>query len=196
MYLLYSLFFSVWVALMLPVFAYRAFRYGKYMEAAAQRFGRLPESLRSNGRRTFWFHSCSVGETLSVQPLVSELHRLFPDARFVFSTITKTGQAIAQQRFSKYGPGNTFDFPIDLALVCRHFLNWIEPRIIVTIDTEIWPNLLRQASLRGIPISMANGRISAQSSRLYCFVRPMLRTVFSNDTALLMKSETTPNASA
>lgn len=189
MYLLYSLLFSLWVAVMLPVFAYRALRYGKYLEAVAQRFGRLPESLRADGRKTFWFHSCSVGETLSVQPLVSELHSRFPDARFVFSTITKTGQAVARQRFSQYGPGNCFYFPIDLASVCNHFLTWIDPAIIVTIDTEIWPNLLRQAHRRGVPIIMANGRISPRSSRLYRFVRPMLRKVFSNYTALLMKSE-------
>ena len=189
MYLLYSMLLGVWIALMMPVFLYRAFRYGKYLQGLSQRFGRLPGSLRSDGRPTFWFHSCSVGETLSIQPLADELHRRFPEARFVFSTITKTGQAIARQRFSAYGPGNVFYFPIDLTSVCRHYLDWIRPTVIVIIDTEIWPNLLRQAHLRGIPIIMANGRISPKSFRLYRFVRPMLRRIFANYRVLIMKSE-------
>jgi len=186
---LYSLLLSAWIVLMLPVFLYRALRYGKYLQGLAQRFGRLPDSLRSDGRPTFWFHSCSVGETLSIQPLASELHARFPEARFVFSTITKTGQAMARQRFSAYGPGNIFYLPVDFAFVCRRFLDWIRPTVIVIIDTEIWPNLLRQAHLRGISVIMANGRISPRSFRLYRLVRPVLRNVFANYRVLLMKSE-------
>ncbi|MGA2400816.1 MAG: 3-deoxy-D-manno-octulosonic acid transferase [Syntrophobacteraceae bacterium] len=189
MYLIYSLLLGAWIAFMIPVFLYRALRYGKYLQGLSQRFGRLPESLRSDGRPTFWFHSCSVGETLSIQPLAAQLHLRFPEARFVFSTITKTGQAMARQRFSSYGPGNTFYFPIDLISVCRHFLDWIQPTVIVIIDTEIWPNLLNQAHLRGVPIAMANGRISPKSFRLYRIVSPLLRRVFDSYSVLLMKSE-------
>ncbi|MGA2026332.1 MAG: 3-deoxy-D-manno-octulosonic acid transferase [Syntrophobacteraceae bacterium] len=189
MYQLYSILLGIWIAFMMPVFLYRALRYGKYLQGLRQRFGRLSDSLRSDGRPTFWFHSCSVGETLSIQPLAKELHLRFPEARFVFSTITKTGQTMARQRFSAYGSGNTFYFPVDLASVCRYFLDWIQPTVIVIIDTEIWPNLLRQAHLRGIPIIMANGRISPKSFRFYRFIGPMLRRVFANYRVLLMKSE-------
>jgi len=189
MYLLYSLLLGSWIAFMMPVFLYRALRYGKYLEGLSQRFGWLPDSLRSDGRPTFWFHSCSVGETLSVQPLANELRLRFPEARFVFSTITRTGQAMARQRFSAYGPGNIFYFPFDFTFVCRHFLDWIRPTVLVIIETEIWPNLLRQAHLRGIPIVMANGRISPKSFRLYRLARPTLRRVFANYHILIMKSE-------
>jgi len=189
MYLLYGLLLGTWITFMMPVFLYRALRYGKYLEGLSQRFGWLPDSLLSDGRPTFWFHSCSVGETLSVQPLAIELHLRFSEARFVFSTITRTGQAMARQRFSAYGSGNIFYFPFDFTSICRHFLDWIRPTVIVIIETEIWPNLLRQANLRGIPIVMANGRISPKSFRLYRLVRPMLRRVFANYRILLMKSE-------
>ena len=63
------------------------------------------------------------------------------------------------------------------------------PTVIVIIDTEIWPNLLRQAHMRGIPIIMANGRISPKSFRLYRLIGPLLRRVFANYRVLLMKSE-------
>jgi 3-deoxy-D-manno-octulosonic-acid transferase len=189
MYLLYSLLLVFWGLLLLPVFLYKAWRRNKSLPGLAQRFGRLPESLRHDGRRTIWFHACSVGETLSLQPLVQDLHLQFPDSRFVFSTITKTGQAIAIERFKKYGPGNTFYFPIDLACVVRRVLDWIRPAMIVIIDTEIWPNTVHQAWRRGIPVVLANGRISAQSFRYYRLARPVLRRVFRNYRALLMQSQ-------
>jgi 3-deoxy-D-manno-octulosonic-acid transferase len=189
MYLLYSLFLSAWIALMTPVFLYRALRHGKYTQGVAERFGNLPENLRCDGRPTIWLHSCSVGETLSIEPLVAELHRRFPDARLVFSTVTKTGQTLARQRFAIYGRGNTFYFPIDLGWVCKRFLNLIRPTVIVITDTEIWPNLLRQAHRRSIPVVMANGRISAKSARLYRLARPLMRKVFASYAAFLMQSE-------
>jgi 3-deoxy-D-manno-octulosonic-acid transferase len=188
MYLIYSLLLGAWVASMLPVFLYRTWRHGKYRQGLSQRFGRLPGNLRSDGRPTFWFHSCSVGETLSIQPVVNELHLRFPEVRFVFSTVTETGQALARQRFSSHGPENVFYFPVDFTPVCRHFLDWIRPTVIVIVDTEIWPNLLRQANIRGIPVVMANGRISPRSFRTYRFARSVMRKVLSNYSILLMQS--------
>ncbi len=189
MYLLYSILMVAWGILLIPVFFYKAWRYQKYLPGLRQRLGRLPESLRFNGRPTIWFHSCSVGETLSVQPLAHALQSRFPEARCVFSTITNTGQVIARQRFARYGEGNTFFFPIDLAWTARRVLNWIRPSMIVIIDTEIWPNVIRQAFLRNIPVVLVNGRISAASFRYYRWARPVLRRVFRNYRILMMKSE-------
>jgi 3-deoxy-D-manno-octulosonic-acid transferase len=188
MYLLYSLLLVFWGVLLLPAFLYRAWRHKKTLPGMSQRLGRLPDSLRFDGRPTIWFHSCSVGETLSLQPLAHNLHVRFPSARLIFSTITKTGQEVAIQRFSIYGQGNTFYFPIDFASVVRRMLNWIQPAMIVIIDTEIWPNLLNQASRRGIPVMLANGRISARSFRHYRLARLVLRKVFGNYRELMMQS--------
>ncbi len=189
MYLLYSILLVVWGILLIPAFLYKAWRRGTYLPGMSQRLGRLPDSLRFDGRATIWFHSCSVGETLSLQPLVQVLHQRFPDARFVFSTITRTGQQIAVQRFAIYGEGNTFYFPIDFASVARRVLDWIQPAMIVIIDTEIWPNTLHQAHRRAIPVMLVNGRISAASFRYYRCARLVLRRVFQNYRALLMQSD-------
>ena len=193
MYLLYSLLFGSWVFFMAPYFLYRAWKHQKYLPALKQRLGALPDTLKSDGRRTIWIHSCSVGETLSVQPLAHALSQRFPEARLVFSTITKTGQAIAQERFAKYGAGNSFYFPIDLASIANKVLDTIQPSLFITIDTEIWPNVLHETHKRGIPVVMVNGRISAESFQYYKWVQPLLGPVFQNYRLLLMKSREDAN---
>ncbi len=188
MYVLYSVLFGAWVLGMAPYFLYKAWRHQKYLPELRQRWGTLPHSLKADTRPTVWIHSCSVGETLSVTPLAQALHARFPHVRLVFSTITKTGQAIAQERFAQYGNGNTFYFPIDLPGPVRRVLDWIKPSLLVTIDTEIWPNVLHEAHRRGIPIVMANGRISAQSFQYYKWLQAGMAPVFRCYAALLMKS--------
>ncbi len=189
MYFLYSFLFTSWIVFMAPYFLYRAWKHQKYLPALRQRFGFLPDTLKSDGRPTIWIHSCSVGETLSVQPLAQALAQRFPEARLVFSTITKTGQAIAQERFAKYGTGNSFYFPIDLAWIADKVLDTIQPSLLITIETEIWPNVLHEAKKRGIPIVMVNGRISAESFTYYRWVQPLMGPVFQNYSLLLMKAK-------
>ena len=185
MYFFYSLLLITWGLALLPIFLYRAWRHGKRLPGMRQRFGHLPEHLRADGRTVIWFHSCSVGETLSLEPLVRILRERLPDARFLFSTVTPTGQEIAVKNF---GAENVFYFPVDLAFVVRRVLDWIKPSLIVIIDTEIWPNLLHQARRLHVPIAMANGRISSDSFRYYRLARPVLRRVLRNYTALMMQS--------
>jgi 3-deoxy-D-manno-octulosonic-acid transferase len=189
MYLIYSLLMVAWGILLIPSLLYKAWRHQKYLPGLRQRFGRLPASLRWNGRPAVWIHACSVGETLSAQPLVQALHEQFPDMRFVISTITGTGQAIAKERFARFGEGNTFFFPIDLAVIARRVLDWIRPSMLLILDTEIWPNVLHQASRRGIPVILVNGRISAKSFPHYRLARGVLRIVFRDYALLLMRSE-------
>jgi 3-deoxy-D-manno-octulosonic-acid transferase len=189
MYFLYSLLLVLWGLLLIPAFACKAWRRGRRLPGVAQRLGRLPETLRYDGRPVVWFHSCSVGETLSLEPLTEFLHARIPEARFVFSTVTETGRQVAIQRFSRYGEGNVFYFPVDLASVAGRVLDWIRPVMMVIVDTEIWPNILHQAYRRGIPVVMANGRISTSSFRYYRRARPLLSRVLREYRILMMQSE-------
>jgi 3-deoxy-D-manno-octulosonic-acid transferase len=189
MYWLYSCMLGFWSILLLPLFRFKAWRRGTSLPGFSQRLGQLPESLRSDGRKTIWFHSCSVGETLSLQPLAKAMHERFPELRFVFSTTTPTGQAVARECFSRYGDGNTFYFPIDLAYAVDRVLDRIKPFMVIIVETEIWPNLLRLARRRGVPVALANGRISRVSFRYYRWLRPFLKRVLGQYALLMMQSE-------
>lgn len=186
MYFLYSLLLAAWGVLLLPFFLYRSWRRGRRLEGLAERFGRLPETLGPSGGGAVWFHSCSVGETLSLEPLVKALRARLPRARFLFSTVTPTGRQVAVDRF---GAGSVFYFPVDFAFVVRRVLDRVRPAVIVIIDTEIWPNLLARARERGIPVVLVNGRISPASFPWYRRARPLLRHALRNYAALLMQSD-------
>ena len=189
MYLLYGFMLAAWSILLLPLFMFKAWRRQTGFPGISQRLGRLPEALRFDGRKTIWFHACSVGETLSLQPLAQALHRRFPETRLLFSTTTPTGQALAAERFSRYGEENTFYFPMDLASIVDRVLDCTRPAMVVIVDTEIWPNLLRRAHSRNIPVILVNGRISRASFRYYRRVRPFLKRVLNQYKTLMMQSE-------
>jgi 3-deoxy-D-manno-octulosonic-acid transferase len=189
MYFLYSLLLITWGVLLIPAFAYRAFRHKKRLPGLSQRLGRLPENIKNDGRETIWFHACSVGETLSLQGLVLSLCNHLPKARFVFSTITETGQKVALQNFADPNRSNVFYFPIDFSFAAKRVLDWIRPSMIVIVDTEIWPNTVHQAFRRKTPVVLVNGRISASSFRYYRLAKPILSRVFQNYKLLMMQSE-------
>jgi 3-deoxy-D-manno-octulosonic-acid transferase len=189
MYALYSLLLGVWVALMLPVIAYRAAFKKKPFPGLAERLGKLPDALLSDGRPTIWLHACSVGEALSLQPLLEELAARYPDARFVISTITNGGQRVAREKYGKFAGDGIFFFPVDEPPIVRRVLDTIKPTILVIVDTEIWPNTLRETKRRGIPIVLVNGRISEKSFRTYRHLRPFLAPVLENYRLLLMKDQ-------
>src|SRR5215475_3796585 len=139
----------------------------KYREGMKGRLGRVPpwlvawaESERDAGRTLIWLHAVSVGEVLAVSRLVGELDRTFPLHRVVISTTTRTGQALARERF---GVGRVFYCPLDLPWSVRAYLNALRPKLLVLVETEFWPNLLNGCFRRQIPVAVVNARISDRS---------------------------------
>lgn len=187
MYFLYSLGFFLWILLNLPVFIFQALVHKKYIRSLRQRLGHLPPELAHDGRATIWLHACSLGETLSAQPLAFLLRQRFPAARIVLSTITLTGQTVARQRFAEYD--GVFYFPFDWSPVVRRVLNHVRPALMVILETEIWPNFLRECRARRIPVVTVNGRISARAFRRYRLVARFLRRVFEAYALFIMKAE-------
>jgi 3-deoxy-D-manno-octulosonic-acid transferase len=187
MYLLYSLCLSLLFVALLPYFIYKAARRGKYSGSFKERLGLLPASLRADRGETIWVHAVSVGEFLAARPLISQLRSHFSAARIVVSTTTITGQQLARSQ------PHLFDarlfFPFDWKFSVRRALNTVKPSVVVIIDTEIWPNFLRECRRRGIVTVLANGRISAGSFRGYRLLGRPFRRVLENFSLMVMQSE-------
>lgn len=167
---------------------YRSFRLG-WPLATAERFGfvRRNSLAKIAGRPVIWLHAVSVGEVIAARPLLKALRSNYPNHAIVVSNTTETGKTtaggFAEVDLCLY-------FPFDFLPSVRLLLGTVKPRIVIIMETEIWPNFTREAARRSIPLVLANGRISDRSIKRYLkfswFFRPALRC-FS---AICMQSET------
>jgi len=164
---LYSILYTCGFLILLPYFLIVGLVRGKYLSTVWQRFGNI--SQRSHVP-SIWIHAVSVGEFLACRTLIEKIKGLLPEVPLFVSTTTITGQELAKQVL----PGSTFYFPFDWAWTVRKVLLRIRPRIIVVLETEIWPNFLWSAESSGIPTMLINGRLSDRSMRRYSRVKKWL----------------------
>src|SRR5687767_1919330 len=185
MYLAYSLLLSVGLLFSSPYFLYQALAHGKYLEGLRQRLGKLP---LLNKQCVIWLHCVSVGETQAARPLVDRIRKEFPDHALVVSTITRTGQKLAQDVFAREAD-SVFYFPFDWRWCVRRALRAVNPTVVLLMETELWPNFLRECSAREIPVALVNGRISQQSYRRYAWIKVFLSRVLESLSLAVMQSE-------
>jgi len=177
-YLLYSFGTLLALVALSPYFVYQALRHNKYIGSLGQRLGYLPVSLNLDGDNSIWVHAVSVGEVLAARSLVSELRRRYPQLRLFLSTTTLAGQQLARRSVSDVD--GVFYFPFDWTFTARRTLKLVKPRLFVMIETEIWPNLLRECRRIGVRTVLVNGRISYRSFPRYRLIRPFFRRVLAD----------------
>lgn len=131
------------------------------------------------GKPRIWLHGVSVGEILAAQPLFLELQRLLPQAGFIITTGTETGQAVGRRNFGPLGALVCY-FPLDIPWAVSRYLEHLRPDIFVALDSEIWPNFLTQARTRGVRLAVANARLSDQSFRRFVKYRRYLIDILNN----------------
>ncbi len=178
MYLAYNICYIVAFILTFPLLALRLLWKGKYRRSFKERLG-LKGVTRWSGKeeaRPIWIHALSVGETLSSVALVRALAERYPEIPLVFSTSTETGQQTALNALGNMVSAPFF-FPLDLLFAVRRTLGRIRPRLFVLIETDIWPNFLRELKTRGIPAILVNGRMSSSSFKGYRTFRFFVKQV-------------------
>jgi 3-deoxy-D-manno-octulosonic-acid transferase len=158
----------------------------KYREGLLERLGRVRLLKEQAGRPLIWVHAVSVGEVLAVTRLVGELDAALPDCFVAVSTTTRTGQALARERF---GANRVFYCPLDLPWAVRAYLNALKPRLLILAETEFWPNLLSGCFRRGIPVAVVNARISDRSWPRYRRLRWLWRFFLRRLSRVLAQTE-------
>src|ERR1051325_7649451 len=186
MYLAYSLLLTLGLIVLIPHFLIQVLAHGKYIAGLRQRLGSLPPV---NGKPVIWLHCVSVGETQAARPLAQRVKQQFPHHALVVSTITLTGQKLARDVFRTTAE-RVFFFPFDWRWSVRRALKTINPAAVLIMETELWPNFLRECKARRIPVALVNGRISRQSYRRYGLIKFFLRRVLSCLSVAVMQSET------
>jgi 3-deoxy-D-manno-octulosonic-acid transferase len=202
-YFIYSLLMTIAALVLAPYWLVQGLRHGKYFSNLRERLGLAYPSLarladrrhRSDNDTTILLHAVSVGEVLSGVTLARKLKETFPSRSLIISTTTLTGHALARERMP-FADAIVY-FPLDWSFAVNRLLNAVQPEIVIILETEIWPNFLRQARRRNVPVIFVSGRISDRSFTRYkkylgtfgFFLRPFLKNTLSNVTMFLMQSE-------
>ncbi len=186
MYLLYSFLYGCALVLSAPYFLYRSLREPGFGDSLRERLFGAGGS--SGDERSIWIHAVSVGEVIAAGILVPHLREAFPGTKLALSVTTPTGRKVAEERLP--GIDELFYCPFDLSLILRRTMARVRPRALVVIETEIWPNLLREARRAGAVTLLANGRISDRSFPRYLRIRFFLKRYLKEIDRLLMQNET------
>jgi 3-deoxy-D-manno-octulosonic-acid transferase len=166
---------------------FRSWRRNRRREGMLERCGIYKKGLFSSNEvmDTIWIHAVSVGETIAVHPLLKSLKERFPETRIVLSNVTETGHGIAQNMREV---DTCIYFPFDYPLTVKRALRQVCPRLVVVVETEIWPNFLKAAKGMGIPVVLVNGRISDRSFGRYMRLKWFFRPVLANIAAFCMQT--------
>jgi 3-deoxy-D-manno-octulosonic-acid transferase len=187
MYLLYSFLLTLGVIALLPRFVTDAIRNGKYVAGWRERLGRLPD-IKTTNRPLIWLHCVSVGEAQAARPLARAVIKEFPSYKLLVSTTTLTGQRIARDVFRDDAAAVIY-FPFDWAWTVRRALKKVDPSAVLIMETELWPNFLRECRRRHTSVAIVNGRLSERSFRRYQFIRGFTKRIVNDLDLALMQSE-------
>jgi 3-deoxy-D-manno-octulosonic-acid transferase len=178
--MLANLIYLAALALAMPLVVYRRLRHGRYRRGVGEKlFGLSAESgrrLRRDATSLVWMHAVSVGEVNLLPGLVRRFEAENRDCRVVISTSTDTGYDLAVRRF---GAERVFFCPLDFSWAVGRTLRHLQPQMLVLVELELWPNLVRLATRRGSQVVVVNARLSQRSERGYRRFGWLTRPTFS-----------------
>ncbi|MGE7098476.1 lipid IV(A) 3-deoxy-D-manno-octulosonic acid transferase [Pseudomonas fulva] len=172
---LYTLLFH----LALPLLALRLYLRARKAPAYGRRIGeRFAIKLPTMRKGGIWVHAVSVGESIAAAPMVRALLKAYPELPITLTCMTPTGSERIGALFADEPRVQHCYLPYDLPWAAGRFLDHVQPRLGVIMETELWPNHIHQCARRGIPVALANARLSERSARGYGrfarLTRPML----------------------
>lgn len=126
---------------------------------------------------SIWLHASSVGEATLLKPLVRRLELKYPQTPLVISTYTSTGLEAARAVYPRH---RVIAFPFDFKWIVRRYLRRLSPKLVIIVESELWPNFIHTMHDRGVPVAIVNGKMSEKSFRMHLrtkFVASALRTI-------------------
>lgn len=142
----------------------RARKAPAYAKRIGERFSYGMPTLQPGG---IWVHAVSVGESIAAAPMIRALLQHYPQLPITVTCMTPTGSERIQALFANEPRIQHCYLPYDLPCAAARFLDRVQPKLAVIMETELWPNHIHQCAKRGIPVALANGRLSERSARGY-----------------------------
>ena len=164
-----------------PWLVARSWRTGRYRRFLSDKLLGPKPSATIDPRPTVWFHGVSLGEIHLLSILVGRFRQRYPGYRCVISATTETGLDEAARRFPDL---EVLPFPFDVSWAVRRAFERVRPELVVLAESELWPNFLRTAESRGVPVAVVNGRISPKSSRRYLKLKRIAKPLLLDKVSL------------
>jgi len=188
--MLYSVLLLAVLVVGAPYWLVRMATSGRYRAGLAGRLGFVPRGLRAAvvGQKVIWVHAVSVGEVMAAATLIRELRVVLPGWVIAVSTTTETGQRLARERLAATP---VFYLPLDFKYAVRRYLGVLRPRMVVLMESELWPRLMEQCAKDGVPMAVVNARVSDRSLPRYLRLRRLWRPLLAKVSLYLAQSEET-----
>ena len=186
MYFIYGLFSNILFLLSPIIFIFRILK-------KKEDFNRFQEKYciysKKNFQKTIWFHAVSVGELMSIIPIINKLEKNKKVKKIIVTTSTTSSAKIfKKQKFKK-----TFHkfFPLDTNFLTKKFINIWKPKVAIFVDSEIWPNMIKNLEKNHIPIILLNARFTKSSFKKWLSVKSFAQEIFGKiSIALPQNTET------
>ncbi|MGG5287652.1 lipid IV(A) 3-deoxy-D-manno-octulosonic acid transferase [Pseudomonas shirazensis] len=184
---LYTLLFHLGLPLVALRLYLRARKAPAYGQRVAERFAIKLPPMRQGG---IWVHAVSVGESIAAAPMVRALLKAYPELPITVTCMTPTGSERIRALFADEPRIQHCYLPYDLPWAASRFLDHVRPRLGVIMETELWPNHIHQCARRGIPVALANARLSARSARGYGRFAKLTRPMLAEMSLIAAQTET------
>ena len=148
---------------------------------------------KDNKKKLIWFHASSIGECLSILPLINELNKNYKNINFLITSVTLSSSRLLEKKLDKYQNIVHRFFPLDIETLSEKFLNSWKPDVVCFIDSEIWPNFLFKIKEKKIPLLLLNARLTKKSFDRWKIIFDFAKKVFGNFDLCLAASEESKN---
>lgn len=184
---LYTLLFHLGLPLVAIRLWLRARKAPAYAKRVGERFAVNLPALQPGG---IWVHAVSVGESIAAAPMIRALLKQYPQLPITVTCMTPTGSQRVQALFADEPRIQHCYLPYDLPWAAARFLNRVQPKLAVIMETELWPNHIHKCAKRGIPVALANARLSARSAKGYARFAKLTRPMLEEMSLIAVQTET------
>lgn len=184
--MLYDIAFFIFSVFYIPTLIFKGKLHKDFLERFCV-YGESKDEALWKAKDVIWIQAVSVGEVALCKSLIPIIKKRFPERSIVLSTITKTGNDLAKKLFPQ--DAIIIYFPLDFSLVVKDAVRRIRPKLYIMIETEIWPNLLKELRSKDVSAILINGRISDRSFGKYKLVKKFLKGTLSGIKSFCMQSE-------
>jgi 3-deoxy-D-manno-octulosonic-acid transferase len=182
--LIYRIILLLLLPIILLALFIRSISNSQYRQRFSERLGYIPKPYKKHG---IIVHAASVGEVIALTPLIEQLLQTYPELPITLTTFTPTGSAQVKKHFSSRVQHSFL--PIDIFPCTQVFLTRLQPKLMIFMETELWPNLINQCAKKQIKLLLVNGRLSSNSMKSYKKICPLITPTLNCFDKILCQSQ-------